>query len=436
MKFSQFLLLVLKAFGLSFGWYLTILPPVIVFSITGVLAKHFNYSEPLSIFITFAFVQILIWFYCFYEIIDDDLQSNKSKINRELKALNQEKEKLRKSYEEKQKDLDSREERIIKLLSTKTPFKHCANMLSDISSIIFNNSIKWLDHKRNPAHKAAKEVKEIKSLYNKLLVESKEQEYKYEYLLNSFPEIKECIDSDEDLIAISEQLSYSELEETRDRRKDYLSKEEYDKLSESERSQLALDRYVERQKSKWQIGRDYEMCCAFFYIREGYSVELHGIKYRLKDFGRDLIAVKDNGSLFGKEVLIIQCKNWSHSHPIRENVIMQLFGTATEYEISNSSYANNEIIPVLAIPPHTQLSNEAKYFAKKLKIRIRIIPNSDFPRIKCNINNGEKIYHLPFDQQYDRTEIKLKGEFYAHTVAEAVAHGFRRAKRHSFESNI
>lgn len=48
--------------------------------------------------------------------------------------------------------------------------------------------------------------------------------------------------------------------------------------------------------------------------------------------------------------------------------------------------------------------------------------------IKCNIgNNGEKIYHLPFDQQYYRTEIKSPGEFYAWTVEEAVNAGFRRA---------
>ncbi|MEY3495804.1 MAG: hypothetical protein RJA80_26 [Actinomycetota bacterium] len=30
-----------------------------------------------------------------------------------------------------------------------------------------------------------------------------------------------------------------------------------------------------------------------------------------------------------------------------------------------------------------------------------------YPVIKCNIaSNGEKIYHLPFDQQYDKTLIK------------------------------
>lgn len=80
----------------------------------------------------------------------------------------------------------------------------------------------------------------------------------------------------------------------------------------------------------------------------------------------------------------------------------------------------------------TTLSETARKFANILGIEV--IENkemSDFPRIKCNINMGNKIYHLPFDQQYDRTEITEPGEFYAYTVKEAEQHGFRRAFRHS-----
>lgn len=49
--------------------------------------------------------------------------------------------------------------------------------------------------------------------------------------------------------------------------------------------------------------------------------------------------------------------------------------------------------------------------------------------IKCNISkDGEKIYHLPFDQQYDRVSIaNKKGACYVATVAEAEEQGFRRA---------
>ena len=58
-------------------------------------------------------------------------------------------------------------------------------------------------------------------------------------------------------------------------------------------------------------------------------------------------------------------------------------------------------------------------------------PLEEFPRIKCNINYRDgiqtKIYHLPFDQQYDATKIDQPGEFYAMTVKDAEDAGFRRA---------
>jgi hypothetical protein len=44
--------------------------------------------------------------------------------------------------------------------------------------------------------------------------------------------------------------------------------------------------------------------------------------------------------------------------------------------------------------------------------------------------NEERIYHLPFDQQYDTTLIEpTRGERYVATVAEAEELGFRRAWR-------
>jgi hypothetical protein len=52
--------------------------------------------------------------------------------------------------------------------------------------------------------------------------------------------------------------------------------------------------------------------------------------------------------------------------------------------------------------------------------------------IKCNINpsSKEKIYHLPFDQQYDKVVIgDVPGECYVETIADAEAAGFRRAFR-------
>lgn len=117
---------------------------------------------------------------------------------------------------------------------------------------------------------------------------------------------------------------------------------------------------------------------------------------------------------------------------MRENVLMQLYGTTIAYRIENEQLFEEgiKITPVLMIPSFTRLSDMAIRFAEVLGIRIMIQDFSEFPRIKCNINGNSKIYHLPFDQQYDTTQIKNEGEFYAFTVAEAESKGFRRAMRH------
>ena len=59
------------------------------------------------------------------------------------------------------------------------------------------------------------------------------------------------------------------------------------------------------------------------------------------------------------------------------------------------------------------------------------MPLADYPRIKCNVGrDDQRIYHLPFDQQYDTTLIEpKKGEAWVSTVAEAEGLGFRRAWR-------
>ena len=82
----------------------------------------------------------------------------------------------------------------------------------------------------------------------------------------------------------------------------------------------------------------------------------------------------------------------------------------------------------------TELSPEASEVAEALAVRVdKIRLETDYPMIKCNISarNREKIYHLPFDQQYDRVVIgNHAGECYVMTVGEAEAKGFRRAWRY------
>ena len=70
------------------------------------------------------------------------------------------------------------------------------------------------------------------------------------------------------------------------------------------------------------------------------------------------------------------------------------------------------------------MTETARDFAKTLGIKVveNDIFKSDYPCIKCNISivAGEKIYHLPFDQQYDTTIIEYKkGELYVTDAYEA-----------------
>lgn len=260
--------------------------------------------------------------------------------------------------------------------------------------------------------------------------------YKYEALLSLFPELINYVDDIETIKLLSNYDNIDTFQQEYDRVIDYIPREEYEKLTKTERNQLALDKYVNGSKTKWQIGRDYEMYCAYRYEKDGWSVERFGIEKGLNDMGRDLIAAK------GDLVHIIQCKFWSEHKLIHEKHIAQLYGSTIEYSISHEGdlFSNSrerdlftiayKIVPVFIT--NIELSETAVKFAERLGVEVFRWDIKEFPRIKCNVNNGDKIYHLPFDQQYDRTKIINDGESYEYTVRDAVAKGFRRAKRHFF----
>lgn len=205
--------------------------------------------------------------------------------------------------------------------------------------------------------------------------------------------------------------------------RDWISDVEYQSMSETDRNQLALDRYIESpKKSKWQLGRDYELSIGYQFELKGFRVEYTGIIDGVADLGRDLIATK------GATVYIIQCKYWSTTSLIREKYIAQLFGTAEIYRKEHSSL---EVIPLFITS--SRLSEEAKAFAEKLGVKYyENKPIMEFPRIKCNVGKNQFgdqtfIYHLPMDPQYDAVKTDKPRECRTFTVQEAESYGFRRA---------
>jgi hypothetical protein len=225
-----------------------------------------------------------------------------------------------------------------------------------------------------------------------------------------------------DIESAVEYIRSTNKDEDYDAIRKWLSPEEYLKLSISEKNQLALDRYLNRNKSDWEIGVEYERFVGYQYEMKGYRVKYIGATEGMKDMGRDLVCEKDG------HIVIIQCKRWSEKKTIHEKHIFQLFGSVMQMRFENP----NKTYDGLFITT-TKLSDLAKLCAKQLKIEV--VENyqyRDYSCIKCNVGrNGEKIYHLPFDQQYDRVVVDYsKGERYAMTVKEAELHGFRRAFKH------
>lgn len=334
--------------------------------------------------------------------------NNDTEINQTEKIINN----LKKQYNKKLEQLKNEK--------CKDKLYALAEKIAEKELEDFDDLVVRLTCKNNPAYTSAEKVKEAKNIAKEFEKKYKLMKYEYDLLFELFPELDCYLDKIDN--KQEEIKSINELKEDFDNSSKYLSKEEYENLSEVERNQIALDRYIDKKnKSKWQIGRDYELFIGHLYEKKGYRVKYTGIEQKLEDMGRDLIAEND------KEILVIQCKYWSSEKTIHEKHICQLYGTTIHYK---KTYKPLKKVKGVFVTK-TSLSTKAKEFAKYLKIQV--VENKEieaFPRIKCNINKGNRIYHLPFDQQYDNTKIDIsKGEMFATTVFEAVSNGFRRAKK-------
>ena len=176
--------------------------------------------------------------------------------------------------------------------------------------------------------KKAQSIRELRKETHALLAQYKESQYQLDYAIKMFPALEDFLETDYRTLP-SVQLS-DVTSDNHDVVRDYLSKEEYTKLSTTERNQLALDRYREsRRKSNWQIGRDYELYVGYKYESKGYTVDYYGSVNKLEDLGRDLVCKK------GNLTLIVQCKYWSNKKQIHEKHINQLYGTMTCYCFEN-----------------------------------------------------------------------------------------------------
>ena len=297
-----------------------------------------------------------------------------------------------------------------------------AGMMGDYLTYDLEVLAKQLDWGSNVERmKKVKSIREIRQEAKARIAEAKVAVYELEYAKTLFPALEDVLGTD------YKELNLNGTLPEHDAVRDYLSREEWSQLTERERNQLALNRYIESShKSKWQIGRDYELSVGYYYSKQGCEVDTFGSYMKLEDLGRDLIVKKED------QVRIVQCKYWSQSKEIHEKHLFQLYGTVVAYCIENQ--LSQDAVKGVFVTNIT-LSPMARQCAERLGIIVKErFSLKDYPRIKCNIGRDElgyptKIYHLPMDQQYDTVKISKPGECFAFTVEEAEAKGFRRAFR-------
>ena len=330
-----------------------------------------------------------------------------------------------KNFDASFKRLEEQEKGVIQLAKERqVGFPWLAKAYAEFFELQDKNIIDFLQYKKHSAISASLIVKEQSRLRREAEKEKKIAQYLVEYYERIAPfllDLKEEVDigTEQEREFLKE---YSE-EELQDAATYYLTKEEYRKLPTVERNQMALDRFWKRPKSKWLIGRLYERYVGYLYEKDGYDVEYVGIFRGFEDLGRDLICKK------GNDFIVIQCKNWAEFRTIYEKHVFQFFGTVFQYKDENKDKKVRAIFYT-----STKLSDLARRFSKELNIELKenFKFDREYPAIKCNVSmvDGTKIYHLPFDQQYDKTLVEEERlEKYAATVAEAEELGFRRAFR-------
>ena len=221
-----------------------------------------------------------------------------------------------------------------------------------------------------------------------------------------------------------EVVGKSEEDYEKDGGRSWLSEKEYKNLTPTQKNQLVLDRYHDgKRKTKWQVGRDYELYIGHIMKLKGYTnIIQYGIEKKLEDLGIDIIATNPKTG----KIAYIQCKHWSQNKKIRENTVTQLYAGAMIHMLHNQQ---NPAMAEYIICTSTVASDLAKQCAQILGVQINEqIPIGNYPSIKCHIdkNAHTKIYHLPIDQMYDRTH---NSDDYCTTCEEAESLGYRRAFR-------
>ena len=195
---------------------------------------------------------------------EDYRKRNDSEFRAKEQNFNRYKRELDNIVKEITEETDKLEEAYNQAMKTSNPFRHVAEMYADWETIVYEKAAHFQRTKPHPAIKRAEEIKELREKTRTHIREFKEMKFKYLFLLDAFPELKQYVDDAEALAHLADYKDFEDFKNERDEVFDWVSPEEYRNMSEVKRNQLALDRYKNRPKNRWEIGIEYELFIGCF----------------------------------------------------------------------------------------------------------------------------------------------------------------------------
>ncbi|MFH1322825.1 MAG: hypothetical protein ABIH80_03200 [Methanobacteriota archaeon] len=199
--------------------------------------------------------------------------------------------------------LDKKQETVLLLAQQKAiGFPWLADAYADFFHLEDLQMAHALQTKKHSALKGAEEVRKAGKRRRDAEKRARLLEYHIKYYETLFPWLADLKSEDveDELIRVS--TASKDEKEHEDAAQQWLTPEEYRRLPNSEKYELALERYWTKKKTKWEIGRDYERYTGYLYEKDGNTVRYQGIIEGFDDLGRDLIVKKQKATQVGEEV--------------------------------------------------------------------------------------------------------------------------------------